>query len=171
MKILKEINIADFFNKKLIIYSDYIETGDGRGMLVPIPGKPDSACLIHNIIHYNTSYNKNPTLNPTDYPYSIIIGGKVLNSRSLSGFRGVEILSIPVLVNPTSPKGTLFRRIYKIERELIFLGPVKKTIEECLEPSPNINVHDYDYLRLIGWEELKREQTPEEKLKKKVIEV
>ena len=65
--------------------------------------------------------------------------------------------------------GGLFRRIHRIDGEIIFLGPIRKDPEECKKPSSIIQTLDYDFLKAQGWTNWERETSAEDKVKNKKV--
>lgn len=69
------------------------------------------------------------------------------------------------LLYKKDPAGNLFRRIYKIEDPLIYLGPICKDPDKAMSPSAHITISDYNYLQEKKWERYQKEISAEEKVK------
>lgn len=105
-------------------------------------------------------------------------------SHDTLGRRGSQYLGADGLLNVQSPfksitlhgnyqvyyrqtsSGHIFRRIYKMDGNLVFLGTVQKDIEDCKKPSSQVTPMDTDYVLALGWKLYEKEPSAEEKLKK-----
>lgn len=106
--------------------------------------------------------------NQQGYPYVFNIGAEhtLGNHNFPRPILKVWIESSNILFQK-SESGTLFRRIYKTEKEksLIYLGPVRKDPEECKKPSALVYILDLDYLTSKGWALYKELPSAESRIK------
>jgi len=98
------------------------------------------------------------------YLYSYNSAGEFPNSRS--GIHGITFTEPAQILVKHGSNGILFRRIYKKDYPMIYLGTIQKDIEDCKKPSPVITIMDMDYLKEIGWKEYENEPSAEEKVQR-----
>lgn len=90
--------------------------------------------------------------NTYGFPYSHKVNQGIVSGQTMGPrFIRIVINSERFLIK-NSKTGMLFRRIYKQEDEIIFLGTVQKDIEDCKKPSAVITTADLNYLERDGWE-------------------
>lgn len=61
--------------------------------------------------------------------------------------------------------GLKFRKVYKKDGEMIFVGPVVKDIEDCNNPAAVITIIDIKYIESTGWTPYEKEKSAEERLR------
>lgn len=76
----------------------------------------------------------------------------------------VEFTDTSQILVRRSNSGVSFRKIYKKDGELIYVGTIHKDIEDCNEPSSSVSVMDVQYLNKAGWVSHEKEPSAEEKL-------
>lgn len=97
------------------------------------------------------------------YKYSYRVGIEILQKGDGSSLKWVKLLEQTVIVKRGN-NGDLFRRLYKQEDNLIYVGTIQKDIEDCKKPSSTINIMDEEFLKENGWNEYQKEESAEEKL-------
>lgn len=78
----------------------------------------------------------------------------------------IKVITPGILIKKDA-SGTIFRRIYKNEKNLLYLGTIQKDIESCYLPSPMISIVDSEYAEAKGWTFYEPSPSAEEKLQKK----
>lgn len=109
------------------------------------------------------------------FKYGLPINGNEISGRNISGIIiGFKLLSSDILWRKGAGGEALFRRVYKTDGILTYIGSVQKDIEDCKKPSATVQVADWEYLTLKGWEYYTIEISAEKKAAasvKKVINV
>lgn len=122
--------------------------------------------------HNNTriadfSNNSIPQLLP-NYNFHFYLPGTYLTDVKQTDKRVLDIrVLLPNILMKKDPSGTIFRRIYKKEKDLLYLGTIQKDIEACFIPSPMISIVDAEYAESKGWVFHETTQSAEERLQKK----
>ncbi len=105
------------------------------------------------------------------YKYKYTLPGPHI-TQDLFGDRLVEIMIIPneknVEILQLKSSGS-FRRVYKREGNMVFVGNVVKDSEHCKRPAVIITIMDADYLKTRGWATYKGETPAEDRVKEKSI--
>ncbi len=102
-----------------------------------------------------------------ELPYFYNFGTSGLISRgSCTDALISAVLEINKLLYKNDNSGGLFRKVFKTDGTLIFVGGVCKNPEDCEKPSALINVMELEYLKMKGWDFHKKELSAEEKLNK-----
>jgi hypothetical protein len=106
--------------------------------------------------------------NRLGYAFSYHVGENFLMSPL--GFGRVRILDDAFVLFKKTGSGILFRRVYRQDDELVFVGTIQKDIEDCKKPSASVSVMDPEYLEQSGWKPYVKEPSAEEKLKEQSIQ-
>lgn len=127
-----------------------------KGMLVNYSGELYFVC-------------NNPQLDGSRLPSQVLSGFKYAYHAGADGsllhlhpkFLALEVGNSNVQVFYQKLNGNHFRRIYKQEGDLIFLGPICKDLEACKNPAAIITVMDYQYMVSKGWEKYEEKPSAE----------
>lgn len=113
----------------------------------------------------NNVYAGDSCSNKLGWQYSYHVGSKALMGVGVP-IHTIRFLQDTKTITRHEPSGShLFRKVYRHEDNLIFVGPVKKDIEECRKPAAVVTVLDWEYLKNTGWEYYEDEPTAEDKLR------
>lgn len=124
----------------------------------------------HYILVSNFQHFHNIDYIPVNITYKYALDLGAINNAAISrttipSFIGVRLLKEELLVK-NDVSGTLFRKIYKIDGNLIFLGSIKKDPDSAKSPSGLINIFDLEHMTSKGWIFYKEEISAEEKANK-----
>lgn len=101
-----------------------------------------------------------------EYPYTFAFSGGTISKSTLSEALVSVSVEADKFLYKYDHNGGTFRRIYKIEDNLIIVGPGRKDLEQCKRPAPLVQVMDYEWMKSDGWEILKKEISAEDKAAK-----
>lgn len=143
-------------------------TGNGNTGVDGVFGEVQgNFCILHNNIRV-AEYSPNISSPNLDYQYAMIINGPTLDHAKANDKRLISIqVILPDILMKKDATGTSFRRIYKEEKDLLYLGTIQKDIELCYTPSPMISIVDKAYAESKGWTYYHPEPSAEEKLQRK----
>lgn len=113
--------------------------------------------------NYQYLHNENTDSKPLGFKYTFNCGsaGEVL--FDFPHFISLEFTDAISVLCKKDGAGPLFRRIYNIDKNLIYLGSIQKTPEDCKKASAVITVMDYEYLQSKGWAKHEQEITAEQR--------
>lgn len=99
------------------------------------------------------------------YYYNFSSNGTISRHTLSESLASVTLDEFPLLYKQDN-QGGLFRRIYKKDADLYFLGSIQKDPENCKKPCTGpIVIMDGAYLAEKGWIPYKKETPAEDKLK------
>lgn len=138
------------------------------GRAIPFDGKiqtyDGTYYLCTNIEEFNDG---RPLPDRYGYAFSFRLGN--IDLRRINDYVGTILrLSLApeiVIWFKNGQSGMLFRRVYKIDSGMIYMGTIQKDPDLCVDPSAVIHIYDKQYMEAQGWKLHEKEPTAEQKVK------
>lgn len=160
---MKFIVTPDMIGQNLIVTVREVPL---RDFTVHVGQVGNNLVIFHSEVNY-LPHNVNSSATPFPHEYAFSLGTSGLMQNGVNVTDNVIKVSkqTSMILWKRDNAGNLYRRIYKTDGIMFYVGSIQKDSEDCKKPSGIITIMDKDYLHSRGWEPYYQENSAEKTAK------